>query len=365
MDCLQSRFESHLDWARGKLKTRPSMAKSAAYSICSCFPFLRLLLFPVRDSAEAIFVTFLGRELARGNMLNPMEHYGHTQTGTVILTGIAMAATASTSSLLLADLGTLALLVVVILSLLALGFGALTISVDRTNVTLRFGVQPLRGWFTKRFPLGDIISVRKVRNSWLYGFAIRYTPHGWLYCVSGLDAIELSLANGKSVRIGTDQVDALRAAITGATGVSVTTQSRSDTSSTTVLLVLIGLLSSVALLIGWVFLSGTRAPEITYDTGAFTVRGQYTTTVAFSDIRDISLATTHPTVLRRLNGFSAMGQRRGIFELEDIGDGYLFSSNGHSPYVIIDTISDFVIINYEDPSRTRKLFKKLRLHWTR
>ena len=294
-----------------------------------------------------------------------VKNYTHTQKGTVILTGLLMSVVIATTSLLLAELRTLALLAVVILSLLALGFGTLTVAVDRTNVTLRFGIPPFRGWFTKRFPLSDIIAVRKVRNSWLYGFSIRYTPHGWLYCVSGLDAIELSLANGKNVRIGTDQVDALRTAITSATGVSVTTELRADTSSKTVLLVLIGLLSGVALLIGWVFLSGTRAPEIIYETDGFTVRGQYTITVAFSDIRDISLTTTLPTVLRRLNGFSAMGQRRGLFELEDLGDGYLFSSNGHSPYVIIDTISDFVVINYKDPSRTRKLFKKLRLHWTR
>jgi hypothetical protein len=48
------------------------------------------------------------------------------------------------------------------------------------------------------------VSVTPVRNRWWYGFGIRLTPHGWLYTVRGLDAIEVRLSNGRTFRVGTD-----------------------------------------------------------------------------------------------------------------------------------------------------------------
>jgi plasmid stabilization system protein ParE len=38
----------------------------------------------------------------------------------------------------------------------------------------------------------------------LYGWGIRLTPSGWMFNVSGLDAVELTLRSGKRFRIGTD-----------------------------------------------------------------------------------------------------------------------------------------------------------------
>ncbi|MBS1223341.1 MAG: hypothetical protein H6R24_19, partial [Proteobacteria bacterium] len=60
--------------------------------------------------------------------------------------------------------------------------------------------------------------VRPVRNSWLYGWGIHRTPHGWLYNVSGWEAVEITLASGKRLRLGTDEpgqlTQVLRAAAT-------------------------------------------------------------------------------------------------------------------------------------------------------
>ena len=43
------------------------------------------------------------------------------------------------------------------------------------------------------------------------------TPHGWLYNVSGYEAVEIALASGKRLRLGTDEphrlAQALRAAM--------------------------------------------------------------------------------------------------------------------------------------------------------
>lgn len=77
-------------------------------------------------------------------------------------------------------------------------------------MTCRFG--PL-GWIHERFQLADIASARAVRNSPLYGWGMRYIRHGRLWNVWGLDAVELQLRNGTRFRIGTDEPQALLAAL--------------------------------------------------------------------------------------------------------------------------------------------------------
>ena len=61
------------------------------------------------------------------------------------------------------------------------------------------------GLIRERFALADITAARTVRNSPAYGWGMRYIPHGRLWNVWGLDAVELQLKNGTRFRIGTDQ----------------------------------------------------------------------------------------------------------------------------------------------------------------
>ena len=88
-------------------------------------------------------------------------------------------------------------------------FGALTVEVTSEHVIARFGP----GWIRKRFELAEIESVTCVQNRWYWGWGIRLTPHGWMYNVAGLEAVELALKNGKRFRIGTDEPRDLEAAI--------------------------------------------------------------------------------------------------------------------------------------------------------
>jgi len=48
-----------------------------------------------------------------------------------------------------------------------------------------------------------------VRNKWYYGWGIRRLERGWMYNVSGLDAVEICMKNGKIYRIGTDEPETL------------------------------------------------------------------------------------------------------------------------------------------------------------
>ena len=91
--------------------------------------------------------------------------------------------------------------VVAVLALAAIVFRSLTIEIDTDELRCYFG----RGLIRRRFPLSEVPSAEVVRNKWYYGWGIKRIPNGWMFNVSGLDAVELRLSNGKQFRIGTDR----------------------------------------------------------------------------------------------------------------------------------------------------------------
>ncbi len=147
--------------------------------------------------------------------------YQHTQPGTLIrflLGGCALAA-AVTSLLISRHLPLFAPIPLAVASILGaclVLFHSLTVRVSRDQIALRFGI----GLIRKRFAVADVENAAVVRNRWYYGWGIRLTPYGWLYNVSGLDAVEIELRNGRKYRIGTDQPAALLSAIESATGLT-------------------------------------------------------------------------------------------------------------------------------------------------
>lgn len=90
-------------------------------------------------------------------------------------------------------------------------FCSLQAIVDETYLKIKFGY----GIYQKKFLLADIVSAKTVKNKWYYGWGIR----GWLwpkmriYNVSGFDAVEIKLKNGKIYRIGTDEPQKLEEVI--------------------------------------------------------------------------------------------------------------------------------------------------------
>ena len=79
-------------------------------------------------------------------------------------------------------------------------FSSLTIEIDDEEFCHFFG----SGFWKKRYLRSDIESVKHVQNRWVYGWGIRLTPHGWLYNISGFDAVEVKFRSGKKIRVGTD-----------------------------------------------------------------------------------------------------------------------------------------------------------------
>ncbi len=82
-------------------------------------------------------------------------------------------------------------------------FVLLQVIIDEKYLQIKFGY----GIYKKKFLLNDIVSVKTVRNHWYYGWGIRvwFWPKMWIYNVSGFDAVEIKLKNGKMYRIGTDE----------------------------------------------------------------------------------------------------------------------------------------------------------------
>ncbi len=88
-------------------------------------------------------------------------------------------------------------------------FGTLTVKIEDEDLKIHFGL----GLIRKSFPLNEIKSTDIVKNKWYYGWGIRFTPHGWLYNVSGYMAVEIDMKGTIKYRIGTNQPDELKKAI--------------------------------------------------------------------------------------------------------------------------------------------------------
>ena len=88
-------------------------------------------------------------------------------------------------------------------------FYGLTVEVNRDMVRLYFGF----GIIHRSIPREHITVVTQVRNRLWWGFGIRLTPHGWMWNISGVDAVELTYHDGKKFRIGTDDPEALLEAL--------------------------------------------------------------------------------------------------------------------------------------------------------
>ena len=140
--------------------------------------------------------------------------YSHTQIGFPVLAGMALGTLTQARALLRdrrADRprwwwhvpGWLAF------AALMLAFSRLTVTVDETRVSVGFG----GGLARRRFALHTIAAASAVKVPWLSGWGIRLTPQGWLYNAWGRDAVQLRFAGGRRFTIGTDDPDALLAAI--------------------------------------------------------------------------------------------------------------------------------------------------------
>ena len=136
-----------------------------------------------------------------------MKTYQHTQTAHFILFPVAC------MGVIFAVVALFKIpplfLIVALLSLVAWLFHSLTIEIADGELRWRFGP----GWIRKRVPLGMITSAEPVRTNFIEGWGIHLSRFGWLYNVSGFDAVAIRMKNGQHFALGTDELPALLAAL--------------------------------------------------------------------------------------------------------------------------------------------------------
>jgi hypothetical protein len=97
----------------------------------------------------------------------------------------------------------------IIYFLIIILFSTLTTSVNDNELEIKFGI----GIIHKSFLINEIETLKKIKTKWYDGWGIRLTPAGWLYNISGFDAIEIKMKNGKIHKIGTNEIDKFENAI--------------------------------------------------------------------------------------------------------------------------------------------------------
>lgn len=137
--------------------------------------------------------------------------YRHTQFGTIIIFAVGIFVAAILVHFLLSgSIHPIEAGVAILLLITLFLFASLTVEINHGSVVCNFGP----GLIRKEIKLSDVTDVRPVTNSWLAGWGIRWMPGRYmLWNISGFQAVELTLTNGKRFRIGTDEPDLLVRAI--------------------------------------------------------------------------------------------------------------------------------------------------------
>ncbi|MES2038933.1 MAG: hypothetical protein V4495_13955 [Pseudomonadota bacterium] len=118
--------------------------------------------------------------------------------GTQILAGLPLAAWGMLS-------------IPIINALVLLMLGCLTIRLDASHLTWRFG---WLGWPVWKVALTDIQFAERTSTAFLEGLGIKKTAQGMLYNATGKLAIRLVLRNGKTLRLGTQDPQRLLSYLT-------------------------------------------------------------------------------------------------------------------------------------------------------
>lgn len=96
--------------------------------------------------------------------------------------------------------------VALVLMSLALMFTNLTVSDQGDYMVLRFGIL---GVFRKRIAYSDITAFAPAKSSLIDGWGIHMIPgRGWTWNLWGFQCVQLTV-NGRTIRVGTDDVDGL------------------------------------------------------------------------------------------------------------------------------------------------------------
>ncbi len=136
-------------------------------------------------------------------------HYRHRQFGTTIVASLGV--TAGILLVLMREfpIAWIGWMVLGVIAISAVVFSSLEIEVADGTLRWRFGP----GLIRKQVPLSEIESIETTRTKFWEGWGVHYTSRGWLYNVSGYQAVLVHMKSGKQFMLGTDEPDRLASAL--------------------------------------------------------------------------------------------------------------------------------------------------------
>jgi len=291
-------------------------------------------------------------------------HYRHTQVGWVMIVAAAAAVALGWGAFPPEAAVAVRVPLLLVAALLLFVFGTLTVEVSEDAIRLWFGV----GLVRKRIALRDVRSWRESRNPWYTGWGIRLGPGGVLWNVSGFDAVQLTLGEGKHFCIGTDEPAELVSAITRAKGEAPAAAGAPEAAGPAAAKlswkVGLGVLALGVVLVGALFYFQIRPPRVTVSSAGLQIETPfYGTSIPAADIASLSLETRLPRVILKTNGFGGAGTQRGWFRLEEWGEGRLYVEQGFAPYALVRLRQGYVVVNFREPERTRALYDEMARAW--
>lgn len=282
--------------------------------------------------------------------------YRHTQVGWVLAIATAGAVAIPVGYVVQTGAYVQAALIGFPILLILGSLSTLTVWVADDEIGLRFGL----GIYRRRIDARSVRAARIVARPALQGLGIRMIDGGWRYAVGGSEMVELHIGDGRRVQIGTDEPEALLAAISSRIPERAVDGSATNESGG---LWRVAILIGVSIIAGILpVLSGMQAPAVSIEGGTFTVGGAlYSESVPLTDITTVTVLDTLPTVDARTNGFAAGGKLRGHFRLRGYGAASLFVDRAHPPFVMIQARGKLVIVGLPNPTETRTLADRLRV----
>ncbi|PYZ95564.1 hypothetical protein CR205_18720 [Alteribacter lacisalsi] len=108
------------------------------------------------------------------------------------------------------------------------------------------------------------------------------------------------------------------------------------------------------------FIAGEAENDIAVTDGQIEVTGWYGSKWTVEDVTSVSLIETPPDTRMRTNGIAYGHRQKGLFRVDELGNGRLYLFRNHPPFLFVQTEDDFFFINSRDEERTQAWYEEIR-----
>ena len=250
------------------------------------------------------------------------------------------------------------LLLFVILLLCLLCFYKLTITIDNTYISFKFGV----GFIKKYYRIANIKSCKPISYSIFSGWGIRFFPNGTLYNVTGSKAIELQFYDKDTVvQIGTNQpeeISQLLHSLIGGNKIPYQLSSSSKHLYQWIVVLVIG-----TIVMGITSIEAFRDTKVEMNNEELIVKGILESlTIPISEIVQVDTVSNPLSISRKIKGLNFAGTSKGKFMQSDGSPIRIYVKKKHKPYILIQMKNNEmpVYLNFRNKQKTINLYNQLK-----